>query len=65
MFTTYDIRMTAPNKEPAIQPAAMHTIEHIAATYLRNDDMWKDLVIYWGPMGSLTGSYLIVQGTYD
>lgn len=64
-FTTYDIRMTAPNQEPAINPAAMHTIEHLAATYLRNDEEWKDRVIYWGPMGCMTGSYLIVKGSYD
>lgn len=64
-FTTYDIRMTAPNQEPAINPAAMHTIEHLAATYLRNDEEWKERVIYWGPMGCMTGSYLIVKGMYD
>lgn len=65
VFTTYDIRMTAPNQEPAINPAAMHTIEHLVATYLRNLDSWKDRVIYWGPMGCMTGNYLIVKGKYD
>lgn len=64
-ITTYDIRMTAPNHEPAIAPAAMHTIEHIVATYLRNDDEWKDSIVYWGPMGCLTGSYLIMKGDYS
>lgn len=63
-FTTYDIRMTAPNHEPAINPAAMHTIEHLVATYLRNHAEWKQQVIYWGPMGCMTGSYLIVKGAY-
>lgn len=60
--TTYDIRMKEPNREPALHPGAMHTIEHIAATYLRNDPEWRDSIIYWGPMGCLTGCYLIVNG---
>ncbi len=60
--TTFDIRMKTPNKEPAIHPNAMHTIEHVVATFLRNDAEWKDRVVYWGPMGCLTGSYLIVKG---
>jgi len=63
-FTTYDIRMTAPNHEPAVQPAALHTIEHLVATYLRNLEGWKENIIYWGPMGCQTGNYLIVKGTY-
>lgn len=60
--TTFDIRMKTPNKEPAIHPNAMHTIEHIVATFLRSDAEWKDRIVYWGPMGCLTGSYLIVKG---
>lgn len=60
--TTFDIRMKKPNSEPAIHPNAMHTIEHIVATFLRNDEEWKDRIIYWGPMGCLTGCYLIVKG---
>jgi S-ribosylhomocysteine lyase len=60
--TTFDVRMKAPNKEPAIHPNAMHSIEHVVATYLRNDAEWKDRIVYWGPMGGLTGSYLIVKG---
>ncbi len=60
--TTFDIRMKKPNVEPAIHPNAMHTIEHIVATFLRNDSAWKDRIIYWGPMGCLTGCYLIVKG---
>lgn len=63
-FTTYDIRMTSPNHEPAIQCAAMHTIEHLVATFLRNNNAWKDNIIYWGPMGCMTGNYLIVKGGY-
>lgn len=63
-ITTYDIRMTAPNQEPALAPSAIHTIEHIVATYLRNDEEWKDRIIYWGPMGCLTGNYLILKGEY-
>lgn len=64
-FTTYDIRMTAPNHEPAVNPAAMHTIEHLVATYLRNRESWKENVIYWGPMGCMTGCYLIMKGAYS
>lgn len=60
--TTFDIRMKYPNIEPVIHPNAMHTIEHVIATFLRNDEEWKNKIIYWGPMGCLTGSYLIVKG---
>ena len=62
LVTTYDIRVTKPNIEPAIDVAAMHSLEHLIATYLRNNDEWKDEVIYWGPMGCLTGFYLILKG---
>ena len=62
--TTYDIRMTAPNQEPSVHMAAIHTIEHIVATFLRNHEEWKENIIYWGPMGCLTGNYLIVKGEY-
>lgn len=65
VITTYDIRMTSPNREPAIAPAAIHTIEHLVATYLRNHSLWKQNVIYWGPMGCLTGNYFIVKGDYS
>jgi len=61
--TTYDIRLKRPNKEPVIDVAAMHSLEHIIATYLRNDSDWKDEVVYWGPMGCLTGFYLILKGS--
>lgn len=61
-ITTYDIRLKKPNREPAIDVAAMHSLEHIIATFLRNDPDWKDEIIYWGPMGCLTGFYLILKG---
>ena len=60
-ITTYDIRMTAPNHEPCLNPAAIHTIEHLGATFLRNSSR-KDEVIYFGPMGCRTGFYLVVFG---
>lgn len=50
-ITTFDIRMKEPNREPALHVGAIHAMEHLAATYLRNDTEWKDRVIYWGPMG--------------
>ena len=62
VVTTFDIRMKEPNREPALHPGALHTIEHLAATYLRNDAEWKDRIVYWGPMGCLTGNYLLVKG---
>ena len=61
VITTYDIRLKRPNREPAIDVAAMHSLEHIIATTLRNDPEWKDEIIYWGPMGCLTGFYLILK----
>ena len=60
--TTYDIRLKRPNVEPCVDVAAMHSLEHIIATYLRNDPLWKDDIVYWGPMGCLTGFYLILKG---
>lgn len=60
--TTFDVRMKRPNIEPAIHPNALHTIEHVVATFLRNDPEWRDRIIYWGPMGCLTGNYLILEG---
>ena len=62
--TTFDIRMKEPNREPVLHNGAIHTIEHLAATYLRNDPEWKDRIIYWGPMGCLTGNYLLLRGDY-
>lgn len=65
IVTTFDIRMKEPNREPALHNGALHTIEHLAATYLRNDAEWKDRIVYWGPMGCLTGNYLLLRGDYE
>ena len=62
--TTFDLRVTKPNAEPVINTAEIHTIEHLAATYLRNDAQWKDKVLYFGPMGCRTGFYLLLAGDY-
>ncbi len=63
-LTTFDMRITAPNREPVIDMPALHTIEHIAATYLRNSENKNDIV-YFGPMGCRTGCYLIMFGELD
>ena len=63
--TTFDIRMTRPNAEPVMDTAAMHAIEHLGATWLRNDPEWKDRVLYFGPMGCRTGFYLLLVGSYE
>ncbi len=65
VVTTFDIRMKEPNREPALHIGALHTIEHLAATYVRSDEQWKDRIVYWGPMGCLTGNYLIIRGDYE
>lgn len=65
VLTTFDIRMTRPNFEPVMNTAEMHTIEHLAATYLRNDDEVKEDTIYFGPMGCRTGFYLILAGNHS
>lgn len=62
VVTTFDVRMKEPNREPALSPSAIHTMEHLAATFLRNHAEWASRIIYWGPMGCLTGNYLIVRG---
>lgn len=64
VITTFDLRMTAPNREPALSISALHTIEHLAATFLRNHPEWKDKIVYWGPMGCCTGNYLLLSGDY-
>lgn len=61
-ITTFDVRMKTPNLEPTLHVNAIHAMEHLAATFLRNHAEWKDRVIYWGPMGCLTGNYLILRG---
>lgn len=63
--TTFDLRLTKPNDEPVMNTAEVHTIEHLAATYLRNDPEWKDKVLYFGPMGCRTGFYLLLAGDLD
>lgn len=63
--TTFDLRMTAPNREPVMDIAAVHALEHLGATFLRNDAEWSDRVIYFGPMGCRTGFYLVVFGDYS
>lgn len=65
VVTTFDIRMKEPNREPVLHPGALHTIVHLAATFLRNDAEWKDRILYWGPMGCLTGNYLLLKGDYE
>ena len=65
IITTFDLRMTSPNEEPVMNTAEMHTIEHLAATYLRNEPDWKERVIYFGPMGCRTGFYLLLAGDHS
>lgn len=63
--TTFDLRLTKPNEEPVLNTAEVHTIEHLGATYLRNETTWKDKVLYFGPMGCRTGFYLLLAGDYS
>ena len=63
--TTFDLRLTSPNEEPVMNTAEVHTIEHLAATFLRNDLAWKDRVLYFGPMGCRTGFYLVAFGELE
>lgn len=65
VITTFDLRMTSPNEEPVMNTAEMHTIEHLAATFLRNHRDYKDRIIYFGPMGCRTGFYLLLAGDYS
>ena len=62
VITTFDVRMTEPNRQSALSPKALHAMEHLAATFLRNHPTWKSRIIYWGPMGCCTGNYMLVQG---
>ena len=64
VVTTFDLRVTSPNDEPVMNTAEIHTIEHLAATFLRNDPQWKEKVLYFGPMGCRTGFYLLLAGDY-
>lgn len=65
VLTTFDIRMTEPNRQDPLSPETLHAMEHLAATFLRNHPQWADRIVYWGPMGCCTGNYLIVQGKAD
>ena len=60
VITTFDLRMTSPNDEPVMNTAEVHTIEHLAATFLRNHPVYGDKTIYFGPMGCRTGFYLLL-----
>ena len=62
VVTTFDLRFTRPNVEPVLGTAGLHAIEHLGATFLRNDKEWSDKTIYFGPMGCRTGFYVIFQG---
>jgi len=62
VITTFDLRMTSPNEEPVMNTAEVHTMEHLGATFLRNDPQWKERVIYFGPMGCRTGFYMVLAG---
>ena len=64
-ITTFDVRMKLPNREPVINIAELHTIEHLGATFLRNHPTWKDEVVYFGPMGCRTGFYVILKGKLE
>ena len=63
--TTFDIRITRPNTEPVMDNPGIHALEHLGATFLRNHKVWKDLIIYFGPMGCRTGFYMILSGKYN
>lgn len=64
-ITTFDLRMTSPNEEPVMNTAEVHTIEHLAATFLRNHREYGEKTIYFGPMGCRTGFYLLLAGDYE
>ena len=61
-ITTFDVRLTEPNRQQPLSGDTLHAMEHLAATFLRNHPTWGDKIVYWGPMGCLTGNYLLVQG---
>ena len=64
-LTSFDIRMKLPNREPVINIAELHTMEHLGATFLRNHSVWKEKIVYFGPMGCRTGLYLILKGKLE
>ena len=65
VVTTFDIRVTRPNFEPVMNTAEIHTIEHLAATFLRNHKEYGEKIVYFGPMGCRTGFYLLLAGDYQ
>ncbi len=65
VVTTFDIRMKEPNREPVLGSPELHTIEHLAATFLRNHPKWGDSIIFWGPMGCCTGNYFLMRGDLE
>ena len=62
ILTTFDVRMKEPNREMVMDTSVMHTIEHLMATFFRAHPVWADKTIYVGPMGCLTGFYLLTTG---
>jgi S-ribosylhomocysteine lyase len=62
VLTTFDLRFKEPNKEPVIDVPALHTLEHLGATFLRSHPEWGSRVVYFGPMGCRTGFYVILEG---
>ena len=64
-ITTFDLRITRPNKEPVMNTAEVHAIEHLGATFLRNHPQYKTKILYFGPMGCRTGFYLLLAGDYE
>jgi len=64
VLTTFDLRFKEPNKEPVMDQPALHTIEHLGATFLRSHGEWGKKVVYFGPMGCRTGFYVILEGDY-
>ena len=64
-LTSFDIRMKLPNREPVINIAELHTMEHLGATFLRHHSIWKEKIVYFGPMGCRTGFYLILKGKLE
>ena len=65
VVTTFDIRMKEPNREPVLGQGELHTIAHLAATYLRNHKEWGDKIVFWGPMGCCTGNYFLIKGDLE
>ncbi|RXQ95637.1 S-ribosylhomocysteine lyase [Ancylomarina salipaludis] len=63
-LTSFDIRLKLANREPAMDIQAMHTMEHLGATFLRNSEVWGSRTVYFGPMGCRTGFYVILHGDY-